>query len=143
MNAYDEDAAVEQEGYDAPSYAEDITDEGTQHEEGYDEGSYDEEGYDEEGYDEGLSPRYADEPAATANPDVLDDLPLALTLRCGQLTLTLGRLRELASGSVLEINGVAPGQATLCYGERIVAEGELVDVDGRLGLQITRMASQP
>lgn len=138
MNAYDEDAAVQEDGDDAPSYAEDMTDEGTQDEEGYDE-----ESYDEESYDEGLSPQYADEPAAPADPDVLDDLPLALTLRCGQLTLTLGQLRELGSGSVLEINGVAPGQATLCYGERVVAEGELVDVDGRLGLQITRLASQP
>lgn len=140
MNAYDEDAAVQEaavqeDEYDAPSYAED---EGTQNEEGYDEGSYH-----EEGYDEGLSPEYADEPAVAAEPDPLADLPLALTLRCGQLTLTLGQLRELGSGSVLEINGVAPGQATLCYGERVVAEGELVDVDGRLGLQITRLASQP
>ncbi|WP_324616902.1 MULTISPECIES: FliM/FliN family flagellar motor switch protein [Pseudomonas] len=135
MNAYDEDAAVQENEYDAPSYA---GDEGTQNEEGYDEGSYH-----EEGYDEGLSPKYADEPAVAADPDLLADLPLALTLRCGQLTLTLGQLRELGSGSVLEINGVAPGQATLCYGERVVAEGELVDVDGRLGLQITRLASQP
>ncbi|EPM70552.1 type III secretion protein HrcQb, partial [Pseudomonas syringae pv. actinidiae ICMP 18804] len=29
------------------------------------------------------------------------------------------------------------------HGERVVAEGELVDVDGRLGLQITRLAAQP
>ena len=35
-----------------------------------------------------------------------------------------------------------PGFATLCHGERVVAEGELVSVEGRLGLQITRMASQ-
>lgn len=73
--------------------------------------------------------------------DPLDQLPMALTLRCGSLNLTLGDLRRVAAGTVLQVSGVTPGFATLCHGERVVAEGELVDVDGRLGLQITRMAS--
>jgi type III secretion protein Q len=73
----------------------------------------------------------------------LERLPLELTLRCGRLTLSLDALRRLGSGTVLEVGGIAPGYATLCYGEQVVAEGELVDVDGRLGLQITRTASQP
>lgn len=67
------------------------------------------------------------------------DLPMALTIRSGTLTLTLQELQHLGPGSVLEIPGVSPGTATLYYGERPVAQGELVDVDGRLGLQITRM----
>jgi type III secretion protein Q len=71
----------------------------------------------------------------------LANLPLDLTLRCGQLNLSLGELRRLSSGTVLVASGVTPGFATLCHGERVVAEGELVDVDGRLGLQITRTAS--
>lgn len=72
-----------------------------------------------------------------------ESLALELTLRCGQLKLTLGELRRLDAGTVLEVAGIAPGHATLCHGERVVAEGELVDVDGRLGLQITRMVTQP
>ncbi|OUM06933.1 type III secretion system protein [Pseudomonas syringae] len=71
----------------------------------------------------------------------LDTLALDLTLRCGELRLTLAELRKLGAGTVLEVTGVAPGFATLCHGERVVAEGELVDVDGRLGLQITRLAA--
>ncbi|WP_296187372.1 FliM/FliN family flagellar motor switch protein [Pseudomonas sp. UBA1879] len=81
----------------------------------------------------------APDPIDTLDP--LDQLPIALTLRCGHLALTLGDLRHIAAGTVLEVSGVAPGHATLCHGDRVVAEGELVDVDGRLGLQITRMAS--
>ena len=73
--------------------------------------------------------------------DPIEQLPIALTLRCGSLNLTLGDLRRIAAGTVLEVSGVTPGFATLCHGDRVVAEGELVDVDGRLGLQITRMAS--
>jgi type III secretion protein Q len=98
--------------------------------------------------DETASDAYADEPyephSAETHPslDSLDQLPLALTLRCGSLELTHGDLRRIAAGTVLPVNGVTPGFATLCHGERVVAEGELVSVEGRLGLQITRMASQ-
>jgi len=73
--------------------------------------------------------------------DPLDQLPMALTLRCGTLNINLGDLRRVAAGTILEVSGVTAGYATLCHGERVVAEGELVDVEGRLGLQITRMAS--
>lgn len=72
--------------------------------------------------------------------DPLDQLPMTLTLRCGHLDLTLGELRRIAAGTVLEVSGITPGYATLCHGDRVVAEGELVDVEGRLGLHITRMA---
>ena len=91
---------------------------------------------------------YSDEPynpqsaETQTSLDSLDQLPLTLTLRCGSLELTLGDLRRIAAGTVLPVNGVTPGFATLCHGERVVAEGELVSVEGRLGLQITRMASQ-
>lgn len=77
------------------------------------------------------------DPAATR--ERFDDLPLALTIRCGHLSLTLGELRDLAPGSVLQVQGVAPGAAALFHGERALAHGELVEVDGRLGLQITRV----
>ncbi|QKF52101.1 FliM/FliN family flagellar motor switch protein [Pseudomonas graminis] len=97
---------------------------------------------------ETASDGYADEPyepqpsESQASLDSLGQLTLALTLRCGSLELTLGDLRRIAAGTVLPVNGVTPGFATLCHGDRVVAEGELVSVEGRLGLQITRMASQ-
>ncbi|KTC00561.1 type III secretion system protein [Pseudomonas syringae] len=73
---------------------------------------------------------------------MLDSLELDLTLRCGELRLTLAELRRLDTGSILEVSGIAPGHATLCHGEQVVAEGELVDVEGRLGLQITRLVAR-
>ena len=68
-----------------------------------------------------------------------DDLPLALTLNCGRLTLTLGELKNLGAGSVLSLGKGTPGFATLCHDDRPLAHGELVDVDGHIGLQITRL----
>lgn len=77
----------------------------------------------------------AGEPA----PCVLAGLDLELTVRCGHIKLSLSALQHLAPGSVLGISGVTPGHATLCHGERVVAHGELVEVDGHLGLQIIRV----
>lgn len=66
-------------------------------------------------------------------------LPLSLSVRCGQLKLTLGELQQLGPGSMVMINNVTPGEAILCHGDYPLAKGELVDVEGRLGLQITHM----
>lgn len=68
-----------------------------------------------------------------------DALPLALTVRCGHLRLTLGELNRLDVGSTVTVDNVVPGEALLCHGEFPLAKGELVDVEGRLGLQITHM----
>ncbi|MDF3201354.1 FliM/FliN family flagellar motor switch protein [Pseudomonas sp. 1912-s] len=68
-----------------------------------------------------------------------DELSMALNVRCGTLSLTLGELRNLAPGAVLGISGYAPGMAGLYYGDRPIGQGQLVEVDGRLGLQLSRV----
>ncbi|WP_049278536.1 type III secretion system cytoplasmic ring protein SctQ [Serratia marcescens] len=70
---------------------------------------------------------------------MLDPLPLALTVRCGHLRLTVGDLQRLAPGTTIMVDHVQPGEALLCHGDYPLAKGELVDVEGRLGLQITHM----
>ncbi|WJM80724.1 type III secretion system cytoplasmic ring protein SctQ [Pectobacterium brasiliense] len=73
----------------------------------------------------------------------LPPLPVTLHLRCGSLTMTLTELQHLASGSVLTLRDVVPGQAWLYHGDIALASGDLVDVEGRLGLQITQRFSSP
>ncbi|WP_233978302.1 type III secretion system cytoplasmic ring protein SctQ [Pectobacterium versatile] len=73
----------------------------------------------------------------------LPPLPVTLHIRCGSLTMTLAELQHLASGSVLTLRDVVPGQAWLYYGDIALASGDLVDVEGRLGLQITQCFSAP
>jgi len=68
-----------------------------------------------------------------------DELSMVLNVRCGTLNLTLGELRNLSPGTVLGVTGYAPGMAGLYYGERPIGLGQLVEVDGRLGLQISRV----
>ncbi|WLH69201.1 FliM/FliN family flagellar motor switch protein [Pseudomonas sp. FP2309] len=87
---------------------------------------------------------YAEEEVDQPMEDVFgrepfDDLSMALTVRCGVLNLTLGELRNLAPGAVLGITGYAPGIAGLYYGDRPIGQGQLVEVNGRLGLQLSRV----
>ncbi|RLM25314.1 hypothetical protein BIY29_07320 [Brenneria alni] len=73
----------------------------------------------------------------------LPPLPVTLNIRCGQITFTLPELQRLTSGAVLTLRDVVPGEAWLCHGDIPLAHGELIDVEGKLGLQITRMLSSP
>ncbi|QTF08175.1 type III secretion system cytoplasmic ring protein SctQ [Brenneria izadpanahii] len=74
-------------------------------------------------------------------PARLPPLPVTLNIRCGQITFTLPELQRLASGSVLTLRDVVLGEAWLCHGDIPLAHGELIDIEGKLGLQITRLLS--
>lgn len=69
----------------------------------------------------------------------LEQLPLTFSVRCGALKLSLGELRQLVPGVVLDVVGYDVGMAGLYYGDRAVGHGQLVEVDGRLGLQLSRI----
>lgn len=69
-----------------------------------------------------------------------ESLLLDLTVRCGTLKLSLGELRQLAPGVVLNMEGYGAGMAGLYYGDRPIGHGQLVEVDGRLGLQLSRIS---
>ncbi|AIG04844.1 putative type III secretion protein [Pseudomonas fluorescens] len=88
-------------------------------------------GHDEDDLDEPVVDVFGHEP--------FDELSMVLNVRCGTLNLTLGELRNLAPGAVLSIAGYAPGMAGLYYGDRPIGLGQLVEVDGRLGLQLSRV----
>lgn len=85
-------------------------------------------------------PGQEDEPVMDVfGHEPFDELNMALNVRCGALNLTLGELRNLAPGAVLGVTGYAPGMAGLYYGDRPIGQGQLVEVDGRLGLQLSRV----
>jgi type III secretion protein Q len=64
---------------------------------------------------------------------------LTLSLQAGEISLSLAELAQLEEGSVLVAAGEAPGHATLYHRQRPIARGELVDVEGRLGVQLTQI----
>lgn len=74
-----------------------------------------------------------------SHDEPFEQLLAGLSVRCGTLKLSLGELRQLAPGVVLNIEGYGAGMAGLFYGDRPIGHGQLVEVDGRLGLQLSRI----
>lgn len=85
------------------------------------------------------SPSDEQAPVDVFGHEPFDELAMGLSVRCGTLQLSLGELRQLAPGAVVGVSGYAPGMAGLYYGDRPIGHGKLVDVDGRLGLQLSRV----
>jgi len=74
--------------------------------------------------------------------DLLLDVNLALTLRFGQRDLTLREILELNAGSVIELDRAVEEPAELLLGDKVIARGQVVTVDGNYGMRITDMPAQ-
>lgn len=66
-------------------------------------------------------------------------LPITLTITAGEVTLSLEELSQLTVGSMITARQIAPGHAQLRQGQRCIASGELVSIEGELGLQLTEI----
>ena len=80
-----------------------------------------------------------DSVAGGNNMDLLLGVDLSLTLRFGQRTMTLREILDLSSGSVIELDRRVQEPADLLLGDKLVARGEVVIVDGNYGLRITEV----
>jgi type III secretion system YscQ/HrcQ family protein len=82
------------------------------------------------------SARAALSPEATAR---LAELPVTLTVSLGELTLSAADVARLAPGAVIELDRPVGEPVEIRAGERPLARGELVDVDGALGVRIVEL----
>jgi flagellar motor switch protein FliN/FliY len=73
------------------------------------------------------------------NLDLLLGVHLNLTLRFGQRVLTLREILDLTSGSVIELDRQVQEPSDLLLGDRLIARGEVVIVDGNYGIRITEV----
>jgi type III secretion protein Q len=79
------------------------------------------------------------ETAGLSDTPELAAVPVQLRFELGMLSMTLGEMQSLAAGSILRLQApAAPPQVRIVAGGQALGHGELVDVDGRLGIQITR-----
>jgi type III secretion system YscQ/HrcQ family protein len=80
--------------------------------------------------------------AHDVTPDApLDDVSVTLSFELGSLELTLADLRTLAPGRVLDIAGATTPLVAICAGRRRIGLGELVDLGGRLAVEVRRIGS--
>lgn len=87
------------------------------------------------------------EPAAPSpeteslSDSLLRELPVQVTCEIGRVTLSAREILELRPGTVLPVGRPLAGPVDLTAGGRVLAHGELVDVEGEIGVRITEILS--
>lgn len=76
------------------------------------------------------------------NLDLLLDVELDVTLRFGQRQIPLGEVLAIAPGAVVELDQQIHDPAELLIGDKVIALGEIVVVDGNYGFRVTGLASR-
>ncbi len=71
--------------------------------------------------------------------DVMDHAEVEITVQIGRAVVPVRELAALQPGSVLELDRPIAGPVDLHVGDRRIARGEIVDVEGRLGVRIREL----
>ncbi|HUQ03554.1 MAG TPA: FliM/FliN family flagellar motor switch protein [Kofleriaceae bacterium] len=77
--------------------------------------------------------------SAMPSEELASDLDLPLAVVAGDVTMSARALLELTPGQVLSLGRTLGGPVELRAGARTLARGELVEVDGELGVRITEL----
>lgn len=87
----------------------------------------------------------ADASAAAAEPGAqgpldLDAIPVRLTFELGERLITLGELKQLQPGETFDLERpLADGPVLVRANGALVGSGELVEIDGRIGVTLHRL----
>ena len=72
-------------------------------------------------------------------PTSIDQVPIRLSFDLGTKTITLSELQALQPGSVFSIDRPAHEYLTIRANGAVIGSGQLVEIDGRLGVSVTRI----
>jgi flagellar motor switch protein FliN len=75
------------------------------------------------------------------NMDLMCDIDLDATLRFGSREMSLYEVLELSPGTVVELDRHVTEPVDLVVGDKIVARGEVVVVNGNFALRVTEVAA--
>jgi flagellar motor switch protein FliN/FliY len=83
----------------------------------------------------------APETALTPGLELLLDVELEAALRFGAREMSLGEILDLGPGDVVQLDRHVSEPVDLIVGDKIVASGEVVLVNGNFGLRVTEVAA--
>ena len=81
-------------------------------------------------------------PAETDGPiqlDVLQNIPVTLSIEVGRAVIKIRDLMRLSQGSVVELDRIAGEPLDLLVNNTVVAQGEVVLINDRYGIRLTRV----
>ena len=73
------------------------------------------------------------------HPDVLQNIPVTLSIEVGRAVIKIRDLLRLTQGSVVELDRIAGEPLDLLVNNTVVAQGEIVLVNDRYGIRLTRV----
>lgn len=73
------------------------------------------------------------------NPDVLQNISVAIKVEVGRAKMKIRDLLRLTQGSVVELERIAGEPLDLLVNDTVVAQGEVVLVNDRYGIRLTRV----
>ena len=74
------------------------------------------------------------------NPEVLQNTSVTLSIEVGRTNIKIKDLMRLTQGSVVELDRIAGEPLDLLVNNTVVAQGEIVLVNDRYGVRLTRVA---
>lgn len=87
--------------------------------------------------------QFDDGDGAASVPDAavaveLDAVPVTLDFELGKVRMSLGELRTLGAGAVVPLQNGSPSAIAIVSAGRRLGSGEVVDINGQLGIRITQ-----
>jgi type III secretion protein Q len=79
------------------------------------------------------------EQTGDASPVTLDKIPVHVTFDLGERRLTLAELKALQPGQVLDLGRPLTAPVNVRANGALVGRGELVEIDGALGVAIVEL----
>ena len=70
---------------------------------------------------------------------LLRELPVEIVCEVGRVSMSGRELLELTPGAIIQVSRPLAGPVDLTVGGRLIARGELVDVEGDLGVRLTEV----
>lgn len=81
----------------------------------------------------------SDRKGGQINQDVLQNIPVTISVEVGRTVLRLRDLMRLTQGSVVELDRIAGEPLDLLVNNTVVAQGEVVLVNERYGIRLTQV----
>ena len=76
---------------------------------------------------------------SNTNNDFLNDIPVDVVIELGRKTLLIREVKELKENEVVTLDQTVDDPLDIRVGDKLIARGELVMVNNRVGLRITEM----
>jgi len=89
--------------------------------------------------DNPTQPDAAVDDAGSINAEVLQNIPVTLSIEVGRASIKIRDLMRLTQGSVVELDRIAGEPLDLLVNNTVVAQGEVVLVNERYGIRLTRV----